>query len=153
MPDVKDWKRGECDLIPGKKPRREPDRGRARLSKHLQEIPPQSGPLLDKLGNGGKGIGWNTEHEVEALAAAELHGAGGRGFKGRPCISSDIDAAEMIMMLAPETNGHVAVKAWAALGKITASSCISHPVIIAIASLLAMATYSLNLQLYGLTKK
>jgi nitrate reductase alpha subunit len=23
------------------------------------------GPLMDKLGNGGKGIGWNTEHEVE----------------------------------------------------------------------------------------
>jgi nitrate reductase alpha subunit len=39
--------------------------------------------------------------------------------KGRPRIDSDIDAAEMIMMLAPETNGHVAVKAWAALSKIT----------------------------------
>ena len=23
------------------------------------------GPLMDKLGNGGKGISWNTEHEVE----------------------------------------------------------------------------------------
>jgi nitrate reductase alpha subunit len=27
------------------------------------------GPLMDKLGNGGKGIGWNTEHEVEAAGA------------------------------------------------------------------------------------
>jgi nitrate reductase / nitrite oxidoreductase, alpha subunit len=36
-----------------------------------------------------------------------------------PRIESDIDAAEMILMLAPETNGHVAVKAWDALGKIT----------------------------------
>jgi nitrate reductase alpha subunit len=25
------------------------------------------GPLMDKLGNGGKGIGWNTETEVEQL--------------------------------------------------------------------------------------
>jgi nitrate reductase alpha subunit len=25
------------------------------------------GPLLEKLGNGGKGIGWNTEHEVDFL--------------------------------------------------------------------------------------
>jgi nitrate reductase alpha subunit len=25
------------------------------------------GPLMDKLGNGGKGIAWNTEHEVELL--------------------------------------------------------------------------------------
>jgi nitrate reductase alpha subunit len=26
------------------------------------------GPLMDKLGNGGKGIAWNTEHEVERSA-------------------------------------------------------------------------------------
>ncbi len=26
------------------------------------------GPLLDKLGNGGKGINWDTEHEVHELA-------------------------------------------------------------------------------------
>ena len=25
------------------------------------------GPLLEKLGNGGKGIGWNTDEEVELL--------------------------------------------------------------------------------------
>jgi nitrate reductase alpha subunit len=25
------------------------------------------GPLMDKLGNGGKGIAWNTSHEVEGL--------------------------------------------------------------------------------------
>ena len=27
---------------------------------------------MDKLGNGGKGMGWNTEHEVEFLS--ELNG-------------------------------------------------------------------------------
>ena len=36
-----------------------------------------------------------------------------------PNIDTDIDAAEVILTLAPETNGHVAVKAWAALSKIT----------------------------------
>ena len=34
-------------------------------------------------------------------------------------INSAIDAAEMILTLAPETNGQVAVKAWEALGEIT----------------------------------
>jgi nitrate reductase alpha subunit len=34
-------------------------------------------------------------------------------------ILSDIDATEVILMLAPETNGEVAVKAWQALGKNT----------------------------------
>ncbi len=39
--------------------------------------------------------------------------------KGRPRIDTDIDAAEMILYLAPETNGHVAVKAWDALCRAT----------------------------------
>ena len=37
--------------------------------------------------------------------------------EGRPRIETDIDAAEVILYLAPETNGEVAVKAWQALGK------------------------------------
>ena len=36
-----------------------------------------------------------------------------------PKIVTDIDACEVILQLAPETNGHVAVKAWQALGKQT----------------------------------
>jgi nitrate reductase / nitrite oxidoreductase, alpha subunit len=36
-----------------------------------------------------------------------------------PRIETDIDAAEVVMMLAPETNGQVAVKAWQALSKAT----------------------------------
>jgi nitrate reductase alpha subunit len=36
-----------------------------------------------------------------------------------PKIETDIDACEVVLMLAPETNGHVAVKAWEALGKQT----------------------------------
>jgi nitrate reductase alpha subunit len=36
-----------------------------------------------------------------------------------PRIVTDIDAAEVMLQLAPETNGHVAVKAWEALSKQT----------------------------------
>ena len=35
------------------------------------------GPLMAKLGNGGKGMSWNTEHEVELLK--KLNGAVDRG--------------------------------------------------------------------------
>jgi hypothetical protein len=38
---------------------------------------------------------------------------------GMPKIETDIDACEVVLQLAPETNGHVAVKAWEALGKQT----------------------------------
>ncbi|NMQ19089.1 nitrate reductase subunit alpha [Candidatus Competibacter phosphatis] len=114
---VKDWKKGECELIPGKTA---PslvvvERDYPNTYKKFTSV----GPLLDKVGNGGKGITWNTEHEVEALATLNYTVLEEGVSKGRPRIDSDIDAAEMIMMLAPETNGHVAVKAWAALSKIT----------------------------------
>ena len=36
-----------------------------------------------------------------------------------PKIETDIDACEVVLQLAPETNGHVAVKAWEALCKQT----------------------------------
>jgi nitrate reductase alpha subunit len=39
--------------------------------------------------------------------------------KGRPIIETDINACETILMLAPETNGEVAVRAWEALEKQT----------------------------------
>ena len=73
---------------------------------------------MSKIGNGGKGIAWNTEKEVAALGA--LNGVRGDGStKGLAKIETDIDAAEVILMLAPETNGEVAVKAWNALSKAT----------------------------------
>jgi nitrate reductase alpha subunit len=76
------------------------------------------GPLLDKHGNGGKGIHWNTEEEIALLAA--LNGTVADGpAAGCPRIQTDIDAAETIMALAPETNGTVAVKAWEALSATT----------------------------------
>lgn len=77
------------------------------------------GPLLDKLGNGGKGINWNTEHEVRELAGINESVAEAGVSQGRPRLDTAIDAAEMILTFAPETNGHVSVKAWEALGKIT----------------------------------
>jgi len=114
--DVKDWKLGEVDAIPG---RTMPavavvERDYPNLYRRFTAL----GPLLDKLGNGGKGISWNTEHEVDLLA--RLNGTVADGpTKGRPRIDTDIDATEVILSLAPETNGEVAVKAWAALSKAT----------------------------------
>src|SRR5690625_5315362 len=73
---------------------------------------------MDKLGNGGKGIAWNTEDEVKGLAALNRTVKDGPA-KSRPRIETDIDAAETVLYLAPETNGQVAVKAWAADRKST----------------------------------
>ncbi|MFN4003877.1 MAG: nitrate reductase subunit alpha [Hylemonella sp.] len=115
--DVQEWKKGECDLIPGKTAPQITvvERDYPNLYKRFTAL----GPLMGKLGNGGKGIAWNTQEEVRQLA--ELNGtvtAEGPTC-GLPRIETDIDACEVVLQLAPETNGHVAVKAWQALSKAT----------------------------------
>jgi len=115
--DVKDWKRGECEAVPGKTMPNMVvvERDYPNTYKKFTAL----GPLLSTLGNGGKGITWNTEAEVTQLAALNRVVTEEGVSKGLPRIESDIDAAEVILMLAPETNGQVAVKAWQALGRIT----------------------------------
>ena len=114
--EVREWKKGECDLIPGK------------TAPHIMVVErdyPATwarfttlGPLLEAQGNGGKGISWNTCKEVDLLKQLNYVKADGPAA-GRPNIDTAIDAAEVILALAPETNGQVAVKAWQALGAIT----------------------------------
>jgi len=115
--DVKEWKKGDCELVPGKTAPQMTviERDYPNTYRKFTSL----GPLMSKVGNGGKGIAWNTEKEVKNLRdlnyAVEEPGIS----QGLPRIESDIDAAEVILMLAPETNGEVAVKAWEALSKIT----------------------------------
>ncbi len=115
--DVLDWKKGECELIPGKTAPNMVvvERDYPNTYKKFTSV----GPLLESAGNGGKGIGWNTDEEVEFLRDLNYRVTEEGVSKGQPRIESAIDAAEMILTLAPETNGNVAVKAWGALGKIT----------------------------------
>ncbi|MEZ5895421.1 MAG: nitrate reductase subunit alpha [Parvularculaceae bacterium] len=115
--DVKDWKRGEIDPIPGKTMPAVAviERDYPNLYKRYTAV----GPLMTSIGNGGKGISWNTEHEIEHLKVLNGVVTEEGPTKGLPRIDSAIDAAEVILTLAPETNGEVAVKAWDALSKAT----------------------------------
>ena len=75
---------------------------------------------MNKVGNGGKGIAWNTaDRGRRSSASSTAWYAKKASTQGMPKIDTDIDACEVILQLAPETNGHVAVKAWEALGKQT----------------------------------
>jgi nitrate reductase alpha subunit len=115
--DVKDWKKGECEPVPGKTM---PgivtiERDYPNTYKRFTAL----GPLMSKVGNGGKGIAWNTQHEVDLLGSLNYKVTEEGPTKGLPKIETDIDACEVILALAPETNGEVAVKAWAALSEAT----------------------------------
>ncbi|MCK8515814.1 nitrate reductase subunit alpha [Methylonatrum kenyense] len=115
--DVKEWRKGECEPIPGKTMPNIIAVERDYLNTYARFT--AVGPLLNKLGNGGKGISWNTEHEVDLLGDLNGRHRGEGANKGLPKIETAIDAAEVILTLAPETNGEVAVKAWAALSEQT----------------------------------
>src|SRR5437867_7410189 len=62
---VNEWKSGQCELIPGKTA--------PQITVVERDYPntytrfTSLGPLMDKIGNGGKGIAWNTQDEVKAL--------------------------------------------------------------------------------------
>jgi nitrate reductase alpha subunit len=115
--DVKDWKKGETELLPGKTMPQIAvvERDYPNLYKRFTAV----GPLMSELGNGGKGISWNTEDEIEFLGRINGTVREAGPAEGMPKIETDIDATEVILALAPETNGQVAVKAWQALSKIT----------------------------------
>ena len=77
------------------------------------------GPLMSAKGNGSKGISWNTQAEVEMLKAMNFVVSEPGESYGLPQINTDIQAAETILTLAPESNGEVAMKAWENLEKRT----------------------------------
>ena len=114
---VADWKRGECELIPGKTGPNivVVERDYPNTYKRYTAL----GPLIRKLGSGSKGVTWPMERTYDGLGAHNRLVTEEGVTKGLPRIETDIDAAETILYLAPETNGHVAVRAWTELGKQT----------------------------------
>ncbi len=114
---VKHWWKDECDLIPGKTAPNMVvvERDYPNTYNRFTSL----GPLMEKLGNGGKGITWDTKEEVKFLGELNLTHDEDSARGDRPRIETAIDAAEVILSLAPETNGKVAVKAWEALGQAT----------------------------------
>jgi nitrate reductase alpha subunit len=115
--DVADWGQGEVEPIPGKTMANVVlvERDYPNLYKRFTAL----GPLMDKLGNGGKGMSWETGHEVEGLRRLNGTVSEDGPTKGMARIDTAIDAAEVLLMLAPETNGEVAVKAWESLSTFT----------------------------------
>jgi nitrate reductase alpha subunit len=114
---VRDWKRGECEPVPGKTLPvfKVVERDYGETYKKFCAL----GPLLVSQGNGVKGLGWNTEEEYERLKVTNgtIREAG--ITEGMPSLQDDIKVCDAILMLAPETNGEVAHKGWQSLSKKT----------------------------------
>jgi nitrate reductase alpha subunit len=109
---VRDWKRGECDPVPGvTMPRLAVvERDYAAVAEKMAAL----GPLIESAGTGVKGVSWKPAAAVEYLARANGRVRGGIA-DGRPALSRDIHLAEAILALSGTTNGEVAMQGWRAL--------------------------------------
>lgn len=118
---VKDWKKGETEPIPGRTMPRlvivERDYGAT------FERMTSLGPLIADKPFGAKGIAWSAKEEYEGLkktlGVRRLDRSGDPVATEYPDISQPRRVAEAILSLSGATNGHVAAKSWKSLGSKT----------------------------------
>jgi nitrate reductase alpha subunit len=105
--EVRDWKAGECEPVPGKTMPKLVlvERDYAAVADKMTAL----GPLLERLGSATKGVSWKPLEEIEYLA--KKHGTVSGGVAdGRPAIATAQQACEVILALSGTTNGRLAVE-------------------------------------------
>jgi nitrate reductase / nitrite oxidoreductase, alpha subunit len=115
--EVRDWKAGECDPIPG--------RTMPKLLvlerdyPHVAERWAALGPLLDELGSQTKGAAWKPLEEIAELRAKNGAVRGGVA-DGRPSLARVEQACEAILALSGTCNGRLAVEGFRSMEARTA---------------------------------
>ena len=109
--EVRDWKRGECEPVPGKTmPKLVPvERDYTAVYRKWRSL----GPLAEQLGSSAKGIPLRPTVEIDELRAANGE------LDGRPALTRDIHMCEAILALSGVTNGRLAVEGFRGLEKRT----------------------------------
>jgi nitrate reductase alpha subunit len=113
---VRDWKRGECDPLPGRTMPRLTAVERDYGAVHAKMT--ALGPLVETLGTSAKGITWTPDEEVEELRLRNGAVRGGVA-DGRPRIPRASDACEAMLALSGTTNGRLALESFRALERRT----------------------------------
>jgi nitrate reductase alpha subunit len=106
--EIKDWAKGECEPIPGKTMPKLiiVERDYKNLYKRFISF----GPLAKNMGIGAHGISWKIDDLYEELLKNyPVEEWGGERY---PSLKKDVDAANVILYLAPETNGVVSYRAF-----------------------------------------
>ncbi|MCL2471757.1 MAG: nitrate reductase subunit alpha, partial [Propionibacteriaceae bacterium] len=113
---VKDWKKGECEPIPGVTMPKlvVQERDFTAIGVKYRTL----GPLISTLGTSTKGVTASGDDPVEFLSGRNGVCQDGP-FAGRPLLDTDTKMAEAILSLSGVTNGHQAVVGFQALEKRT----------------------------------
>ncbi len=113
---VRDWKRGECEPVPGTTMPRLTvvERDYTAVADKMTSV----GPLLDRLGATTKGVTFDVTREIDYLRHKNGPVHEGAG-KGRPSLARDVHMAEAILALSGTTNGHLSTQGFRSLERRT----------------------------------
>ena len=114
--EVRDWKAGECEPVPGKTMPKliVVERDYGRVAEKWRAL----GPLAEQLGTAVKGAKWVPDEEVAELAARNGRVRGGVA-DGRPALERVEHACEAILALSGTTNGRLALEGFRSLEELT----------------------------------
>ncbi|HSB27161.1 MAG TPA: nitrate reductase subunit alpha [Pyrinomonadaceae bacterium] len=107
--EIKDWTLGECEAIPGKTMPHLNVVERDYVNLHNRFI--SLGPLA-KNGMGAHGIKYATEDFYEEVVNSQSHAVTEWNGQKYPSMKRAEDAANMVLLFAPETNGELAYRAY-----------------------------------------
>lgn len=110
QPRIEDWRAGQCEPIPGKTMPNlvVVERDYANLWNRFVSL----GPAVREQGIGAHGISWPVEDAYDELA--QQRPAPKWNGKTYPSLDDAVEAANVILRLAPETNGEMAYRAFKA---------------------------------------
>ena len=113
---VRDWKKGECEPIPGVTMPKlvEVERDYGAVAEKMNAL----GPLVDTLGATTKGVTFELGKQVDYLRRKNGPVRGGVA-DGRPSLKRDVDVCEAILALSGTTNGALATQGFKTLEKRT----------------------------------
>ena len=113
---VRDWKKGECEPVPGVTMPRlvAVERDYGAVAAKMNAL----GPLMDTLGATTKGVTFELGAQVDYLRRKNGAVRGGVA-DGRPSLKRDVDVCEAILTLSGTTNGHLATQGFTTLEKRT----------------------------------
>jgi nitrate reductase alpha subunit len=110
QPEIRDWAEGECEPIPGKTM---PhlilvERDYVNLYNRFISL----GPLARKNGMGAHGVKYAIEDFYDEVVNSQTHSIEEWDGRKYPSLRRVEDAADMILLFAPETNGELAYRAY-----------------------------------------
>ncbi len=108
--EIKDWGKGECEPVPGKTMGHFAVVERDYVNLYNRFI--SLGPLARKNGMGAHGVKYAIEDFYDAVVESQSHPIVEWDGQKYPSLKRAEDAADLILLLAPETNGELAYRAY-----------------------------------------